>query len=66
LHKKEFCGAKMETEIAGATFTAYLALVLKITLEKQAIQRGRYYWKLNRPLLQDEGISQRFETEWKT
>lgn len=55
----------METETAGAVFTAHLVVVLNITLEKQVIQRGRYYWELNRTLLQDEGIGQRFETESK-
>jgi hypothetical protein len=54
----------MGTETAGAAFAVHLAVGLKVALEKQLIQRGRNYWELNTTLLQDEEISQRFETEW--
>jgi hypothetical protein len=60
---KNPANVKNGTETLVATLTDCMSLVLIITLGTQII-RGRYLWKLNTALLQDEEINQILKTEW--
>jgi hypothetical protein len=55
---------KYGIDTAVAAFTDHLAVILRISLEVNTVQRGRSYWKLETALLSETGVQETLKQRW--
>jgi hypothetical protein len=53
---RQLSGHKYGIENAVAAFTDHLAVILRIALEVNTVQRGHSYWKMDAALLSDTEV----------
>jgi hypothetical protein len=61
---RQLSGRKYGIETAVAAFTDHLAVILRISMDVTAVQRGRSYWKMIATLLSDAGGQETLQQIW--